>query len=165
MEKNINEKVKHYIINMKQNMIQLIHEIDNNKLHELISFIEQYPLLYIDKNDFTKRKRIKNIVPLYDRCLAKIANTEQCTRRRKENSEYCGTHTKGIPHGVFDKNVVNKIEKIEVFVKEIKGINYYLDENNNVYKTEDILNNIKNPRVIAKYIIKDNEYFIPELNI
>ena len=50
-----------------------------------------------------KRKRVKNVVHLSDRCCAKRANGEQCTRRRKDTTtEYCGTHLKGTPHGICD---------------------------------------------------------------
>jgi hypothetical protein len=42
--------------------------------------------------------------------------------------------------------------KLEVFTENIGGILYYIDKYNNVYKNEDIMNNIKNPRIIAKYI-------------
>ena len=38
-------------------------------------------------------------VPSSERCMAKRANGEQCTRRKKQDSCYCGTHTKGTPHG------------------------------------------------------------------
>ena len=38
----------------------------------------------ICKDDLQKRKRIKNIVPSNDRCIALRANLEQCTRRKKE---------------------------------------------------------------------------------
>ena len=39
---------------------------------------------------------------------------------------------------------------------------YYLDNNENIYKSEDIISNKKNPLIIAKYKI-DNEgnYSIP----
>ena len=34
------------------------------------------------------------------------------------------------------------------------------DNNENVYSTEDILNNILNPKIIAKYKIEDNKYIL-----
>ena len=33
---------------------------------------------------------------------------------------------------------------------------YYIDDFNNIYKTEDILENKPNPNIIAKYKIEDN---------
>jgi hypothetical protein len=103
-------------------------------------------------DDGTKRKRIKNIVPLFDRCVAKRATGEQCTRRKKEGEGYCGTHIKGRPHGCVnetDETVVTN-KKVEVWIQEIKGIVYYVDANKNVYDPEDILANKINPRIIMK---------------
>jgi hypothetical protein len=119
------------------------------------------------KEDFMKRKRVKNSVHLADRCCAKRANCEQCTRRRKEGSEYCGTHLKGTPHGIckLDENEKPQGQKIEVWVQDIQGIVYYIDKNNNVYQTEDIYTNKSNPKVIAKYLKDGENYSIPEFNI
>lgn len=169
MENNINDKVKDYVLHFKTNICNLIQNTDLclEKRHEMISYVNTYPLLHIDKSEFIKRKRIKNIVPYYDRCIAKIANMEQCTRRKKKDSVYCGTHCKGRPHGDVDKNdTQTNFTQVVVFVKDIKGIQYYIDDNNNVYKTEDIVENKTNPRVIAKYVVlEDGTYTIPELNI
>ena len=43
------------------------------------------------------------------------------------------------------------------------GITYYIDMNNNVYSPSDILGNIENPRVIAKWELQDGKYTIPSL--
>ena len=77
-------------------------------------------------------------MPIYDRCCAKRASNEQCTRRRKEGSEYCGTHMKGTPHGIMDTNqteVKASTQKIEVWAQDIQGIVYYIDKFENVYDT------------------------------
>ena len=89
-------------------------------------------------------------------------NDEQCTRRKK-NENYCGTHIKGIPHGNINSNN-GKCEaqtsyKIEVCVKDINGIIYYIDKNGNIYQVEDIISNNKNPKIIGKYTIQGIEYF------
>ena len=58
-----------------------------------------------------------------------------------------------------------KFDKIEIFIKEIRGINYYLDNKNNVYKAEDIISNKLDPDVIAHYLIMpDGSYTIPQFN-
>ena len=38
---------------------------------------------------------------------------------------------------------LTKIKKIEIWVEEINGIQYYLDNDKNVYLPEDIINNSK----------------------
>jgi hypothetical protein len=106
-------------------------------------------------------------VPIFDRCCAKRASNEQCTRRKKEGCEYCGTHLKGTPHGIVDaqNEQKNTTQKIEVYAQDIQGIVYYIDKNNNVYQAEDIISNKVNPKIIAKYV-KDGEiYSIPEFNM
>jgi hypothetical protein len=133
---------------------------------DLIIYIYNYPTLQFTKQDFTKRKRVKNIVPLSDRCNALRANAEQCTRRRKESNIYCGTHIKGIPHGEITDETNNKTHKItKVWAQEIKGIIYYIDNEKNVYKPNEILENKMNPRIIAKYTFDPvtNSYDIPDL--
>ena len=101
--------------------------------------------------------------------MAKRAEGEQCTRKRKGDSLFCGTHIKGTPHGIIEetnKSSVVSQKQLHVIAQEIKGIIYYLDETENVYKTEDILQNKCNPQIIAKYNkTKEGEYSIPEYNI
>jgi hypothetical protein len=107
------------------------------------------------------------VVPFFDRCCAKRASIEQCTRRRKDGSEYCGTHMKGTPHGIIDNQIECKptTQKIEVWAQDIQGIIYYIDKSNNVYQAEDIVINKMNPKIIAKYIKNGEIYSIPEFNI
>lgn len=69
-------------------------------LTSLIQYIYDYPRIAFSKEDIEKRKRAKNIVPLCDRCIAKRAANVQCTRKKKQGQEYCGTHMKGTPHGL-----------------------------------------------------------------
>ena len=139
------------------------------KSTQLLQYIYDYDRLSFNKEDFQKRKRVKNFVPVYDRCCAKRANDEQCTRRRKDSSEYCGTHVKGTPHGIVVENAneqqKNNTHKVEVWVQDIQGIVYYIDNSNNVYDTADIIKNQVNPKIIAKYIKNGETYSIPEFNI
>ena len=102
------------------------------------------------------------------RCTANRANGEQCTRRKKEGSCFCGTHIKGTPHGVKTCEPVQTVntKKVEVWIQEIKGINYYIDAENNVYQPADIIANKVHPSIIAKWNLNENdEYCIPEFNI
>ena len=56
--------------------------------------------------------------------------------------------------------------QVEVVAKEIKGIIYYVDQSSNVYKTEDVVQNKTNPKVIAKYAIHpDGSLCIPEFDL
>ncbi len=131
---------------------------------DLLNYIYQYEKFELTKEDFLKRKRVKTTIPIYERCCAKRANGEQCTRRKKIDEQYCGTHNKGTPHGIItDEEPVLTTKKIELSAIDIKGIVYYLDNTENVYDTEDVISNNKNPRIIAKYIKEGDEYSIPSL--
>ena len=169
MEKRIEKKINSFMTTYKENIKNKIIELEltnNHECNNLIQFIYDQENLKLSKEDFMKRKRCKNVVNIYERCCAKRANGDNCSRRKKENSNYCGTHIKGTPHGIIEKeDEVLNTEKIEVFAQDIKGIIYYIDTKNNVYKTEDILKNQENPKVIAKYIFINNEYSIPDFNI
>jgi hypothetical protein len=138
----------------------------NEQVNQLLQYIYDYERLSFAKEDFQKRKRVKNFVPIFDRCCAKRATAEQCTRRKKEGSEYCGTHMKGTPHGVVDSQgeTATTTQKIEVYAQDIQGIIYYIDKNNNVYQAEDIISNKMNPKIIAKYVKNGEEYSIPEFS-
>jgi len=170
MEKRLSKKAETYSTSFKDNIREKVTQLGLNKneqVSQLLQFIYDYERLSFAKEDFQKRKRIKNFVPIFDRCCAKRANEEQCTRRKKDGCEYCGTHLKGTPHGIVDtqSEPKNTTQKIEVFAQDIHGIIYYIDKNNNVYQVEDIISNKMNPKIIAKYIKDGENYSIPEFNV
>jgi len=171
MEKRINKKIEGYLTEFKDNIRDKATSIgitNQNELSQLVQFIYDYERLSLTKEDFMKRKRVKNVVHLSDRCCAKRANGEQCTRRKKDDvAIYCGTHLKGIPHGTYEisEQNVNQGHKIEVWAQDILGIIYYIDKSNNVYQAEDIMQGKTNPKIIAKYIKNGENYSIPEFDI
>lgn len=168
MEKRINKKIEAYTTAFKEKILERSSQlgIKDEQLNSLMQYIYDYERLSLNKDDFLKRKRVKNVVPYFDRCCAKRASSEQCTRRKKEGCEYCGTHMKGTPHGLVE-NEENKqtTQKIEVWAQEILGIVYYIDKFCNVYQAEDIVNNKTNPKVIAKYVKNGDVFSIPEFGI
>jgi hypothetical protein len=170
MEKRINNKLETYITNLKTNICNKINNsnIDNKEqVNDLLQFVYDYERLILDKDDFIKRKRIKNAIPVTNRCNALRANNEQCTRRRKEGCEFCGTHTKGTPHGLIQNinQTTDNTKKHQVYAKEIQGIVYYIDSIKNVYNAEDIMNNICDPQIIATYEKHGDNIIIPKLGL
>jgi len=185
MEKHINKKIEEFQVQFKDDIkkwllahnISIVDTKDHNTVlnGDFLQFIYDYNSMQMNEQDFKKRKRIKNAVPQFELCIAKRANGEQCTRRKKVDGEYavtatnfCGTHVKGTPHGVIttDVEMPKPNAKVEVWVKDIKGINYYIDANHNVYKPEDILTNKVNPAIIAKWVkVTDDIYAIPQFGI
>lgn len=170
MEKRLNKKAENYVTTFKDSIREKAAQMGmskNDQVNQLLQYIYDHDRLSFVKEDFQKRKRVKNFVPIFDRCCAKRASGEQCTRKKKDDGEYCGTHMKGTPHGIMDNPQENKFttQKIEVWAQDIQGIIYYIDKNNNVYQTEDIIINKINPKIIAKYVKNGEQYSIPELNI
>ena len=171
MEKRINKKIEAWVSEFKDNVKDQASELgltNDNKLSQIVQYIYDYERLALTKEDFMKRKRVKNVVHLSDRCCAKRANGEQCTRRKKDaETEYCGTHLKGTPHGIceLDEDTKPQGQKIEVWAQDIQGIVYYVDKSFNVYQAEDIVQGKNNPKVIAKYTKIGENYNIPEFNM
>ena len=170
MERRINKKIESYITELKDCVRAKADQLglaNDPNLSQLVQYVYDYDRLVLGKDDFLKRKRVKNVVHLSDRCCAKRASGEQCTRRKKTDCEYCGTHMKGTPHGICDNEDNDKPvgQKVEVWAQEIQGIIYYIDKVCNVYQVEDIIVNKVNPKVIAKYVKNGEQYSIPEFNI
>lgn len=172
MEKRIENKIEQHLTNFKK-AIQLWFDENNVNItgsqtkNDFLQFVFDYNGLKLSKEDFQRRKRSKNIVPQQERCIAKRANGDQCTRRRLSDM-YCGTHSKGTPHGIIQESEVVKeptIEKIEIWMQDIQGIYYYIDKKHNVYCPEDIVEGKKNPSIIAKWIEKDNNIAITNLKV
>lgn len=158
MEKQLNKQIENYIIQFKNDLRKKINELDfqeeKQKINEFIGYMYEYTRLQLDKDDVMKRKRVKNSIPNSNRCIGKLANGERCTRRRKKDSDFCGTHIKGIPNGCIQIDSCGEcnLKSIEVIAKEYVGIVYYVDQYNNVYKTEDVLSNKQDPLIIGKVI-------------
>ena len=171
-ETKINRLINDYVKAMKEDIVKKISASAINgeyseRDQEMLKMIHDYPMLTLSENDYTKRKRVKTNVPLYEKCLAKRANGEQCSRRKKQGNDFCGTHVKGCPNGVINKQTeegetvlgLDNAESGETMVKkhiqvqleDINGIYYWISDNGMVYDTGDVMNNVENPRVIAKY--------------
>ena len=182
MERRINNKINTFQKKFKDDIVGLIDtefkklkenelnggdELNGGKLNEIIKFIYDYPYMELTPEDFIKRKRIKNSVPLYERCMALKSNGKQCTRRKKGNCKFCGTHIKGTLNGVVndtENDTKQKQKKLEITTTEIQGIQYFIDADENVYNTYDVHQNKNNPKIIAKYIIDEQgNYKIPSI--
>ena len=170
MERRLNKKFEDYITSFKNDIRDQINTTkfeESDKINGLMEYIYDYERLVFKKEDISKRKRVKNTIPETNRCNAKRANHEQCTRRKKEGCEYCGTHVKGTPHGLISETLSSSeiTHKIEIIAQEIGGIVYYIDDMENVYNTEDVMNNKENPGIIAKYTRRNGTYSIPEFGL
>jgi len=188
VQDKINSLISDYMKLMKEAIGRKIS--DTGSISEVQNFIQEYPILVLKEGDYSKRKRVKTNVPLYEKCLAKCANGDQCSRRKNKDVDYCGTHIKGCPHGVVSNSdtttkhsasvttesglggssmlngsgpgsgMVKK--QIHVWLEDINGIMYWINDAGSVYDTGDIMNSVENPRIIANYEKKiegDNEVY------
>lgn len=217
MEKNIQQMVDQYQLNFKQEIkrpfdelgYRVVNRAGEDCTSDLFRFIFDYDNIQLKKEDFQKRKRVKHAWALHELCVAQRANGQQCTRRMRDLNatvdQFCGTHCKGQPHGLYGPAVAAAaaasaghlsasganyaecehqhqqhmlvpiplaaaatapLKRLEVWVQEIKGINYYIDEHHNVYKPDDIIANRQTPHIIAKWAFNDQGgYCIPSYNI
>ena len=90
MENKINKKVEQYLDGYREILKGRILELDiesdmQNKLLETLYSLET---LKLDREDFMKRKRVVSQVAIGERCIAKKANGEQCTRKRKDECSF-----------------------------------------------------------------------------
>ena len=194
-----NKVVDAYIIQFKDdirekmNALELItketSEEQRDRVRELLEFIYEYPKLVLTKQDLTSTKSKKpapasdaasvtNVVPSVapsiaipddQICVAKRSDGVQCTRKKKKNCDYCGTHAK-IEQVQAENSRINasmsSTQKMEISAEDIDGIIYYIDKYDNVYHTEDIMDAKENPRIIAKAIkMGDNTYKIPDFMV
>ena len=166
MDRKLNKVIADYIGDFKKNVKEKSLELkfnESQKIQELVEYVFNYDRLVLSKEDVSKRKRVKNTIPNTNRCHAKRANCEQCTRKQKEGHTFCGTHVKGTPHGVINNyNQENNETYVvgEVVAEDINGIVYYLDKAGNVFSTEDVLKGTPNPKVIGQYTLLNGSYCI-----
>ena len=113
------------------------------------SMLEKTHLLPVNEDLFeNKKKRKKNKkLDKCELCMAKKADRQQCTRRRKGNSEYCGKHMNNLKFGRVDDD--EKFDNNEKYIKtrkeKINGDDYLVDDDNIVYNFDR-----QNPKIIGK---------------
>ena len=155
MEKRVIQKSNDNLRTFKTHVLEQLKQ--DVPLEEVIRTIETYEPTGLLPHDFVKRNRLKNTIPMDERCIAKSAKNNQCSRRRKDGHTCCGTHSKGIPHGLIVSGEVKPTQK-EIWVEEINGILYYMDSDKCVYNTEEVEKKTVNPSVIATWSKVGNEY-------
>lgn len=128
-----------------------LHSIFNNKLKDILKQIsdehsinyDDLETRYIQTNtlDLTvpihkKKKRKKNtVLNQTELCMARKADTGQCTRRRKDGSDFCGKHNGQLKFGRIDDTVLSKDKQnfIQCSSIKIEGTDYLIDKHKVVY--------------------------------
>jgi hypothetical protein len=110
----------------------------------------------------TKRKRVVTEIAPEFRCLAKLEDGERCNRKKSGKKDFCSIHKNEIPFGIIEKE--NGQQHVIIFLEDIEGIHYYMDENHNIYCMESIKKGIKNPPIIGKKVFhEEKKHFVCEL--
>lgn len=170
MEKNLKLKI-HNHFNTNKNIIRqwieegelkLVDSNNNDRTKDFINQLNEMQPYELSKDDFKRRTRLRTVIPKHSQCRAIRLNGEQCTRKKKTTCEYCGTHMKGLPKGEVEeeKGASAELAKTQIWIEEICGIHQYIDDEGNIYSTEDIMENIKNPRIIAKWKKNDKDEYV-----
>ena len=134
--------------------------IDDYGLHQYQKEIYKKYISF-DCNSPKYEKKKKNNICKSEQCLAKKANGSQCSRRKKFDHNFCGSHIKSLPYGMVDNyteigsNSSDNIDNnyIETWVDPILGSGYLVDKNNIVYT-----NNIDDPQIVG---IKQDGKILP----
>lgn len=97
-----------------------------------------------------RKKRKKNkILEHHHLCMAKKADGFQCTRRKKDGSEFCGKHMNNLKFGRVDDEI--KYQDTDKYIKtrheKINGTDYLIDNHNIVYSFDK-----SNPTIIGTYL-------------
>lgn len=125
---------------------------------------------------FGVKKRNRRVLPSDKQCMGRKLDGKQCTRGRKDNSEFCKSHQNKLPFGRIDdddycvkepskrgrkkkNNILNCNKYIVTHIEEIEGSNYLVDDNNLVYSFD--VNNpsflgIKHNNVLKKIDVPEH---------
>lgn len=133
---------------LKDILTQISSDYSLNK-DKLISKYVQNDNISMNIDIVQKRKRKKNKqLTGSELCMARKADNDQCTRRRKENSEYCGKHCNNLKFGRIDDE--DKYSNSDDFIKcspeEIDGKEYLVDSLSGIVYCYDF----DNPKIVGK---------------
>lgn len=158
--------------------ISTVYKLDMEELRKRYSD----KLVMVD-NTVIKPKKPRAITST-EQCMARTSGQIQCTRKRQNNSEYCGSHLHKQPHGRIDDPVTTTPEKndqptqpkkrgrpkgstkkksetddnkISISEVEIDGTTYIMDDKNNLFeKTSDDNIDPDNMILVGKLNSDDN---------
>lgn len=126
---------------------------------------------------FGVKKRNRRILPYNKQCMGRKLDSKQCTRGRKDNTEFCKSHLNKLPFGRIDdvdfcakepskrgrkrkNNILNCNKYIVTHIEDIEGSNYLVDDNNFVYSFDvnnPIFLGIKHEDKLKKIDVPDNQ--------
>ena len=109
------------------------------------------------------KKNKKTILASSEICVARKADGQRCTRKRRENYEYCGKHSSHLKYGRADDNKPSDTtdEKyVMTWHENIDGTDYLVDDQNVVYTY-----NLENPEIVGKKNVEGKLIMLNEIQI
>lgn len=163
------ESIKTFYLNRRCLIEKILQKISEDYKINLSDLTEKYIEPYddiINKNlsltyDNKKKKPSNNINEDTKKCLGKVKNLEQCSRKPQQNKKYCKTHESKLPYGSFDISTVT----YTIFT-DSNGNYGIISSDNKIYTIKnnyDVNDLNKNPiKYIDKEIgyIKNSEYIL-----
>lgn len=149
------------------NKLSSLH-IDDTTISEITNYIATQDLICYEKDEIEKSRRIKKTISSNEQCNAIRIDGNRCTRRKKFDSSFCGTHLNcQFPMEEFIPPIDAICPIIDKIVSaiDVHGIIYYIDQDLIVYKTEDVLKGVIDPKIIGHALKKDDVYTIPSLGL
>ena len=142
----------------------ILEEISNEKDNiDADILMKKYCLSNLDLDNLNclskRKKRKKNkILDKGDLCMAQKADGLQCTRRRKDNCEYCGKHVNNLKFGRIDDEIKynDKSKYIKTHHEKINGCDYLVDENDIVYTFDKDNPKTLGTKIEGKLVFADN---------
>lgn len=109
---------------INEQLVEFIKEYTKQKVADILTEVassEQLPrdklMMYIRKLNFDDLvtlnglKKTRKVLSTKDRCFAKTSKGERCTRKRKDDLPYCGSHESSRPYGdAVDEDDVVKVK-------------------------------------------------------
>ena len=139
--------------------------VEEGTIREIMAYISKQDLCLLDNKNVTITRRVKKDISVNEQCNATRMDGERCTRRKKQDGHFCGTHINCPSPIAFTVDTVPSITDKVVSAIDIQGIIYYIDEDLNVYNTEDVLNDVVDPMIIGQACYKNGIYTIPSLGL
>ena len=144
---------------LKEECTNILEKISHLKMLEKDELIEKclpdIKLFNEKANNIIQKKKKKSnrrILPIHEQCLGRKMNFTQCTRKRKDGTEFCGSHIKNLPNGKIGddgscfmkikgkrgrkrKNIMDNIGKNDILTTKeyIDGELYLVDRMKVVY--------------------------------
>jgi hypothetical protein len=110
----------------------------------------------------TKNKTKKTQLSSSEICVARKADGQRCTRKRRDKLEYCGKHSSHLKYGRADDTKPTETDEKYVMTWHecIDGSDYLVDNQNVVYTY-----NLENPEIVGKKNSEGKLVLLDEMQI